>query len=186
MRKVLVIDIGGTNVKVLATGQKESHKFPSGPKMTPRRMVAGVKQLVADGNYDVVSIGYPGRHLSYKKGTCEDYLGAHGLQRLGRRKWQGHHENCVARLIFAFHLDDVVIGGGNASKLIKLPKGCRAGDNANAFLGGFRLWRRTATPHPQKRKTKPRLRVRRDPPRPNWPPETVPSLTPTPNLTHQL
>jgi predicted NBD/HSP70 family sugar kinase len=59
--KILVIDIGGTNVKVLATGQKERRRFPSGPKMTPRRMVAGVKKLVADWDYDVVAIGYPGR-----------------------------------------------------------------------------------------------------------------------------
>ena len=57
---VLVIDIGGTNVKILATGQKEPRKFPSGPKLSPRRMVDGVKKLAADWNYDVVSIGYPG------------------------------------------------------------------------------------------------------------------------------
>src|SRR6516225_8463312 len=59
--KILVIDVGGTNVKVLATGEKERRRFPSGPKMTPRRMVAGVKKLVPDWKYDVVSIGYPGR-----------------------------------------------------------------------------------------------------------------------------
>ncbi len=236
MRKVLVIDIGGTNVKVLATGQKERRRFPSGPKMTPRRMVAGVKKLVGDWKYDVVAIGYPGRvgcnqpvaephnlargwirfnfraafkrpvkiindaalqalgsyrkgimlflglgtglgsalvvegvvvpmelaHLPYKKGTYEDYLGAHGLERLGRKRWQRHVENCVARLISAFHLDDVVIGGGNARKLIELPKGCRAGNNANAFWGGFRLWKKTVTAHPQKRKTKPRVTRRID------------------------
>src|SRR3954454_14546482 len=58
--KILVIDIGGTNVKVLATGHKEPRRFPSGPKMTPQRMVAGVRKLVADWEYDVVAIGYPG------------------------------------------------------------------------------------------------------------------------------
>lgn len=57
---VLAIDIGGTNIKILATGQKESRKFPSGPTMSPRQMVDGVKKLAADWNYDVVSIGYPG------------------------------------------------------------------------------------------------------------------------------
>ena len=57
---VLTIDVGGTNVKILATGQKEHRKFPSGPTMTPKLMVAGVKQLAADWNYDAVSIGYPG------------------------------------------------------------------------------------------------------------------------------
>ena len=59
--KVLVIDIGGTNVKILATGQTESRKFPSGRTLTPRKMVARVKKLAGDWKYDVVSIGYPGR-----------------------------------------------------------------------------------------------------------------------------
>src|SRR5262245_12983506 len=58
--KVLVIDVGGTNVKVLATGQGQPRRIPSGPTMTAEEMVAGVKPLVADWQYDVVSIGYPG------------------------------------------------------------------------------------------------------------------------------
>src|SRR5215468_7727055 len=58
--KVLVVDIGGTHVKILATGQKQSREFPSGPKLTPRQMVAGVKKLAMDWKYDAVSIGYPG------------------------------------------------------------------------------------------------------------------------------
>jgi predicted NBD/HSP70 family sugar kinase len=218
--KVLVIDIGGTNVKVLATGQNERRRFPSGPNMTPQRMVAGVKKVVMDWKYDVVSIGYPGRvrnnrpladprnlgkgwtrfnfraafkrpvkiindaamqalgsyrtgtmlflglgtgvgsaliaegaivpmevgHLPYKKGTYEDYLGARGLERLGKKKWRRHIDTCVARLISAFELDDVVIGGGNSKKLLKLPNGCRAGANANAFVGGFRIWEEPAVP----------------------------------------
>ena len=57
---VLVIDIGGTSIKILATGQKEPRKFPSGPTLSPRQMVDGVKKLAADRSYDVVSIGYPG------------------------------------------------------------------------------------------------------------------------------
>src|SRR6478609_2339704 len=60
MKRVLVIDVGGTSVKILATGQSESRSFRSGPKLTPRRMVSGVKKLAADWTYDVVSIGYPG------------------------------------------------------------------------------------------------------------------------------
>jgi len=55
-----VIDVGGTSVKILATGHSERRSFPSGPKMTPRRMVAGVKKLARDWSYDAVSIGYPG------------------------------------------------------------------------------------------------------------------------------
>ena len=58
--KVLAVDVGGNNVKVLATGQTERRKFPSGPLMTPADMVAGVKKVTADWDFDVVSIGYPG------------------------------------------------------------------------------------------------------------------------------
>ncbi|MBI3800277.1 MAG: ROK family protein [Deltaproteobacteria bacterium] len=211
---VLVVDVGGTNVKILATGQTESRRFPSGPTMTPRQMVSGVKKFAGDWPYDVVSLGYPGlvlggriaaephnlapgwikcdfkaafgrpvkilndaamqalgsykggellflglgtglgsalvvdgvlvpmelAHLSYKNWTFEDYLGVRGLRRLGKKKWQHHVEYGVERLIAAFHPDDVVLGGGNAKRLQELPPGCRAGDNANAFLGGFRLW----------------------------------------------
>src|SRR5262245_54545281 len=57
---VLVIDVGGTHVKILATGQKEERKFPSGPKLTAAKMVSGVIELARDWKYDVVSIGYPG------------------------------------------------------------------------------------------------------------------------------
>jgi polyphosphate glucokinase len=59
-KSVLVIDVGGTAVKILATGQTESRSFRSGPTLTPRQMVSGVKKLAADWTYDVVSIGYPG------------------------------------------------------------------------------------------------------------------------------
>jgi polyphosphate glucokinase len=58
--KVLVIDVGGTNVKLLATGQKEPRKYPSGPSMTPRKMVTLVKKVVADWKFDCISLGYPG------------------------------------------------------------------------------------------------------------------------------
>lgn len=218
--KVLAVDVGGTHVKVLVTGQTEPRRFVSGPKMTPRQMVAGIKELTKDWKYDVVSIGYPGLvlrsrvasephnlgrgwvgfnfkaalgrpvklindaamqalgsykrgnllflgfgtglgsalvvqgnvvpmelgHLSYRKGTYEDYVGARGLKRLGKKKWGHHVAFGVARLTVALHPDDVVLGGGNAKKLKKLPPGCRRGNNAKAFLGGFRLWDHAATP----------------------------------------
>ena len=222
---VLVIDIGGNNVKILASGQNEPRKFPSGPTMTPKQMVAGVKKLAGDWKYDVVSIGYPGMvvrnrlvaephnlgrgwmgvdfaavfkrpvkivndaamqalgsykggkmlflglgtglgsamivdgilepmelaHLSYKKGTYEDYVGARSLAKRGKKKWRSHVAEVVNCLIAALEPDDVVLGGGNVKKLKELPNGCREGDNANAFLGGFRLWenadkRRTSIP----------------------------------------
>src|ERR1039457_3975153 len=60
VNRVLVIDVGGTHVKVMATGQREERRIPSGSKMTPTRMVRDVKRLAKDWQYDCVSIGYPG------------------------------------------------------------------------------------------------------------------------------
>ena len=80
-------------------------------------------------------------HLPYRKGhTFEDYVGARGLLRLGKRKWQRAVHDVTARLRAALVVDDVVLGGGNAKKLEELPPGARLGSNANAFTGGFRLW----------------------------------------------
>jgi polyphosphate glucokinase len=59
-KKILIIDVGGTNVKVLATGHDEPRKIPSGPVMTAAEMVAKVKSATEDWQYEVVSIGYPG------------------------------------------------------------------------------------------------------------------------------
>src|SRR5512133_3632629 len=58
--RVLVIDIGGTHVKVLATGHTKRVEFPSGPQMTPRRMMAALRAAIRGWKYDAVSIGYPG------------------------------------------------------------------------------------------------------------------------------
>jgi polyphosphate glucokinase len=79
-------------------------------------------------------------HLPYKKATYEDYVGVRGLKKYGKKKWRRYVEDVVERLKAALESTDVVLGGGNAKKLKELPKDCRAGDNANAFLGGFRLW----------------------------------------------
>jgi len=57
---VLVVDIGGTKAKLLATGQEEKRKFPSGANMDAELMVKRVKELTDDWPYDAVSIGYPG------------------------------------------------------------------------------------------------------------------------------
>src|SRR5262249_57107600 len=57
--KVLAVDVGGTHVKILATGQETPLQFISGLAMTPEKMVSGVKELAANWDYDVVSIGYP-------------------------------------------------------------------------------------------------------------------------------
>ncbi len=215
---VLVVDIGGTHVKVLATGQTEPRQFASGPKLTPEAMTAGVNQVVEGWKYDVVSIGYPGivlhgrpiaephnlgkgwvhfdyqtgfgrpvkiindaamqalgsyrggkmlflgfgtglgsalivdgiveplelGHLPYKKGTYEDYVGQRGLDRRGKAKWRRDVADVVATLAGALEPEDVVLGGGNIKKLKDLPTGWRVGDNANAFVGGFRLWEEAA------------------------------------------
>jgi polyphosphate glucokinase len=62
--RVLVVDVGGTHVKILATGARTPRKFVSGPTLTAREMIAGVKKLAGDWKYDVVSIGYPGPVLA--------------------------------------------------------------------------------------------------------------------------
>ena len=58
--KTLVIDVGGTHVKLLATGRRTPTKLESGPNLTARQMVRAVKQATADWQYDRISIGYPG------------------------------------------------------------------------------------------------------------------------------
>src|SRR2546430_557498 len=212
--RVLVVDVGGTHVKVLATGQKAPREFPSGPTLTAAQMVAGVKMVAAGWKYDAVSIGYPGPvlhgrpvaepphlglgwvgfdyptalgcpvklvndaamqalgsyrggkmlflglgtglgstlivdgivepmelgHLPYRDATFEVYVGLHGLQERGLTESRTDGEDVVSRLVAALQPEDVVLGGGNVHQLDKLPPGCRAGDNANAFLGGVRLW----------------------------------------------
>ena len=57
---MLVIDVGGTSVKILVSGEKGHRSFPSGPTLTPKRMVSEVKKLARGWTHDVVSIGYPG------------------------------------------------------------------------------------------------------------------------------
>lgn len=214
--KVLVIDIGGSHVKVLATGHRHAIKIPSGPTMTPQQMVRDVRKAVADWSYEVVAIGYPGAvlrgkpvseprnlapgwigfnfrkafgrhvrlindaamqalgnytggrmlfiglgtglgtalivdgmvepmelaHLPYKKNrTYEEYVGKRGLKRLGKKRWRLAVNDVVLRLKTALEVEDVVVGGGSAKLLRKLPPGVRIGDNAKAFAGGVRLWR---------------------------------------------
>jgi polyphosphate glucokinase len=216
--KILVVDVGGTHVKVLVTGQRGPRKFSSGPTLTASQMVRKAKRLVHDWKYEAVSIGYPGpvihghplreprnlgsgwvgfnfrkafgrpvqvindaamqalgsyrggrmlflglgtglgsamivdgiiqpmelAHLPYKKGkTYEDYIGLRGLERLGKKKWRRCVADVVEELKGALEVEYVVLGGGNAKKLKKLPPDTRLGDNRNAFLGGFRLWEKT-------------------------------------------
>jgi polyphosphate glucokinase len=86
-------------------------------------------------------------HLPYQKGrTYEDYVGASGLKRLGGKKWRRTVREVVAQLSTLLEADYVVIGGGNARKLKRLPKNARLGSNDFAFLGGFRVWHHAASP----------------------------------------
>jgi len=93
--------------------------------------------LIIDGVLEPMELA----HLPYKKGrTYEDYVGRKGLKRLGKKRWRRAVADVVTRLAAAFEANDVVIGGGNAKMLKELPAGVRIGKNANAFVGGFRLW----------------------------------------------
>jgi predicted NBD/HSP70 family sugar kinase len=58
--RILVINVGGTHVKVLATGHKQRVEIASGPKMTPAKMVSAVRAATFGWKYDAVSIGYLG------------------------------------------------------------------------------------------------------------------------------
>jgi polyphosphate glucokinase len=204
---ILVIDVGGTHVKILASGEREKREIESGPTMTARQMVSSVTKLADGWKYEVVSIGYPGPvvdhrpaaepynlgsgwigfdfaaafgrpakiindaamqalgsyqggrmlflglgtglgstlivdgvvqpmelgHLPYKKRTYEDYVGLRGLEEFGKK--------AVECLVAALQPHDVVLGGGNAKKLKEMPPLCRLGDNADAFKGGFIMWK---------------------------------------------
>jgi polyphosphate glucokinase len=95
--------------------------------------------MVADGIVEPMELG----HLPYRRRTFEDYVGIAGRARLGQRKWEQAVKDVIARLIAALEPEEVVLGGGNVKNLKKLPPGCRAGDNSNAFVGGFRVWEKT-------------------------------------------
>ena len=212
--KVLVVDVGGTGVKILATGQTERRRFPSGKTMTPPRWSRASRSSRRTGSTTSsrsgtrawsATIARPSSRTTWRDGWVGfDFQAAFGcpvkiindaaMQALGSYRGgtmlflglgtglgtalvfdgtvvplelapsrdreedvrgrsrhsraqeagpeevaearRGDHERFVSALI----LDEVVLGGGNAKKLTRLPMGCRMGDNANAFLGGFRLW----------------------------------------------
>ena len=93
--------------------------------------------MIIDGVLEPMELA----HLPYRKGrTFEDYVGVRGLERLGTKRWRRHVADVAERLRAALEADEVVIGGGNARRLKRLPDGARLGGNRNAFIGGFRLW----------------------------------------------
>ena len=213
-RAVLAIDVGGSHVKVLVSGETESRCAVSGPTLTPGETVKLALRAAAGWHWDVVSVGVPapvhaGRvvsepvnlgkgwvgfdfeaafgvptktmndaamqalgsynggtmlflglgtglgtalivdgiiepmemgHLPFKKRTYEDYVGERGRLKRGNRRWRELVTEAVEELSAALEPDSIVLGGGNATKLRKLPPKARLGDNANAFTGGFRAW----------------------------------------------
>lgn len=93
--------------------------------------------MIVDGILEPMELG----HLPYHKDrTFEDEVGAAGLERLGKKKWRHKVADVVKHFVAALEPDYVVLGGGNALKLGRLPRKARLGDNANAFKGGFKLW----------------------------------------------
>jgi len=99
--------------------------------------------LIVDGTVAPMELA----HLPYKGDrSYEDCVGDRGRRRLGPKKWRRTVAAVVEQLSCALEADYVVIGGGNARKLKKMPKNARLGNNEFAFLGGFRVWRKSA-PH---------------------------------------
>jgi hypothetical protein len=97
--------------------------------------------MIVDGILEPMELA----HLPYKNGkTYEDYVGARGFKRLGKKSWRRYVADVVKRLKGALGAEYVVLGGGNSKKIRQLPPGARLGDNRNAFIGGARLWKKTA------------------------------------------
>jgi polyphosphate glucokinase len=93
--------------------------------------------MIVDGVLEPMELG----HLPYRKNkTFEDYVGAAGLKRLGKNKWQRKVADVVERLAAALQPEYIVLGGGNAVNIERLPPRTRRGTNNDAFLGGFKLW----------------------------------------------
>ena len=92
--------------------------------------------LIAEGVLEPLELG----HLPFRKKTFEDYVSARALDKHGKKEWKQAVFEVVERLSAAMQPDYVVIGGGGAEELDVLPPKARRGDNASAFVGGFRLW----------------------------------------------
>ena len=213
--KILVLDIGGSNVKGRVLGARVKFKFRSGLTLTPRRLVQKVFAFTSWQKYRAVSIGFPGpvvhgkpaanppnlgkgwvgfdfeKHFqrpvkiindaamqalgSYRGGrmlfvglgtgvgsalilddvivplelgelaysktqTLANVLSKARLKKVGQRRWERTVHKVVGRLAAAFRTDYIVIGGGNADRIRRLPRHARRGSNARAFTGGIRLW----------------------------------------------
>ena len=213
--KVLVLDIGGSNVKMRMTGQEERTKFPTGPDFTPKDLLAGLKQHAAGWDFDALTVGVPapvvggriprepknlgsgwvdfdferelgkpvkllndaamqavgcyqgGRMLFLSLGTglgsalisdyhvialelcelrwsgnstIESRLTKAERKRVGRAAWEESFHVIAGMLRSSLLPDSIVVGGGEASRLKRLPMDGRRVDNNMALEGGERLW----------------------------------------------
>jgi polyphosphate glucokinase len=230
--KVLVVDVGGSQIKIALSDRTKRARLRSGPQLTPDQLVDQVKKETAGWSFDAISIGYPGLvgpdgptaepghlghgwvgfdferafgkpvrivndavmqalgaydggrmlfiglgtgvgstlisgsvivplelgDLPYRSGVrlC-DRLGQEGLKEHGHTEWQRAVTEATAALRQAFVADYVVVGGGNAKRLKRLPRGIRRGGNDDAILGGQSLWREAVEHHD--RRTLPYWRV---------------------------
>ncbi len=215
-KKILVVDIGGSNVKLMISAKEKRRKFASGPKLTPAQAVAEIKKETKDWAFDAVAVGVPapvragkvvkdpkhlgkgwagfdfgqalgkparvindaalqalgsyhggGRMLFLGLGTglgsalvwpghvlplefgdlpyqdeyiIEDWLGDEGLGQIGKKNWLRETNYALEQLKLSVIADYVVLGGGNARLIEKLPDGVELGHNRNVYPGGVRLW----------------------------------------------
>jgi polyphosphate glucokinase len=221
---VLVIDIGGSHIKMALGGTDQRARFDSHGDLTPKQAMSRIRQETEGWSYDVVAIGYPGRvgadgpveepgnlgsgwiefdyeaalgkpvrivndavlqalgayregrmlflglgtglgsalvtervvvplelgELPYEDGgTLWQRLGRDGLERLGLERWQATLVEVVEGFKRAFLVDYVVLGGGNAAKVERLPEHTSCGGNEDAIEGGVRVWAETVEPHDQ-------------------------------------
>src|SRR5207249_6882467 len=150
--RVLVLDIGGTHVKVYATGHRKPVKIVSGAAMTPKKMVKDVLALIDGWRYDVVSIGYPGpvvrgRPLRDPVNLGNGWVGFDFQKAFGRRV--KIINDAAMQALGSYRGGSMLflgLGTGLGSALIirlsALPSGTFRGDNENAREGGFRVWNR--------------------------------------------
>jgi predicted NBD/HSP70 family sugar kinase len=214
-KKVLVIDIGGSNVKLMISSRVKRRKFPSGRSLTPRKFITETRKATADWKFDAVAIGFPApvkngkiaveaknlgkgwKRFDFRKAfrkpvrimndaamqalgsyhggrmlflgfgtglgsallwdrtvlslelgdlhytdnqTLEDKLSDAGMERLGEKRWHDEVLRVVPALRKAFIADYIVLGGGNAKCIERLPANVELGHNRNAYQGGVRLW----------------------------------------------
>jgi len=214
-KRVLVIDVGGSHIKLMISRNGKRKKFDSGKTLAPRQMVAATKKELGDWKFDAIAIGFPapiyrgrimqdpknlgkgwigfnfrkafgkpvrvmndaamqalgsyhgGRMLFLGLGTglgsallwdrtvlslelgdlpyldnlsVEDWVGDAGLKKFGEKRWQTEVKRVVTELKKSFIADYVVLGGGNAKCLKRLPRGVALGHNRNVYTGGARLW----------------------------------------------